>query len=134
MVLFDNLELAEKSKFNPLKVLHSKFKYSGEEEGINFIDISIYSLDASKMNRALNLSIQNLEIILEQLIMTSKNILKNISEYWNYWEFNIIFEILVKSYYEYKNLLNFIKELTVYKQFESKNKETICRNSKFKRI
>lgn len=61
MILFDELGLAEKSPTNPLKVLHNKLDYGGITEGICFIVISNYSLDTAKMNRALNLSIPNLE-------------------------------------------------------------------------
>ena len=53
MILFDELGLAEKSKKNPLKVLYSKLKYSGKKDGTSFIGISNYSLDASKLNKAL---------------------------------------------------------------------------------
>ena len=57
MILFDELGLAEHSKSNPLKVLHSKLEYSGKEEGVSFVGISNYSLDAAKVNRALILSV-----------------------------------------------------------------------------
>ena len=50
MILFDDLGLTEKSESNPLKVLHSKLEYSGCTEGVSFIGISIYSLDAAKVN------------------------------------------------------------------------------------
>ena len=49
MVLFDELGLAEKSPTNPLKVLHSKLEYDGKNEGVCFIGISNYSLDAAKI-------------------------------------------------------------------------------------
>ena len=61
LILFDELGLADQSKTNPLKVLHSKLEYEGKKEGICFIGISNYSLDAAKVNRALNLSVPNLE-------------------------------------------------------------------------
>ena len=127
MILFDELGLAEKSKSNPLKVLHSKLEYAGKEEGVSFIGISNYSLDAAKVNRALNLSVPNLEDRVDQLIDTSKSIVKSISEDWSNKEDlskNIIFEILPTAYYQYKNNLNFIRELTVLKQFYIKNKDS----------
>ena len=65
MILFDELGLAEKAPTNPLKVLHHKLEYDGKKEGVCFIGISNYSLDAAKINRALSLSVPNLE---EQLI------------------------------------------------------------------
>ena len=49
MILFDELGLAEKSESNPLKVLHSKLEYAGNEKGVIFIGISNYSLDAAKI-------------------------------------------------------------------------------------
>ena len=121
MILFDEMGLAEKSETNPLKVLHSKLEYAGQEEGVSFIGISNYSLDAAKINRALNLSLPNLEDRIDQLIDTSKCIAESISEDLRN---NIIFDILAKAYYEYKNILNFIKELTVLKQFYYKYKES----------
>jgi len=48
MILFDELGLADRSKTNPLKVLHSKLEYEGKKEGTCFIGISNYSLDAAK--------------------------------------------------------------------------------------
>ena len=61
MILFDELGLSEKSKSNPLKVLHSKLEYGGKKDGVSFVGISNYSLDAAKINRALILSVPNLE-------------------------------------------------------------------------
>ena len=122
MILFDELGLAEKSESNPLKVLHSKLEYTGKEEGVSFIGISNYSLDAAKVNRALYLSVPNLEDKIDTLQETSKSIVESISK--NLSD-NTIFEILAKAYYEYKNILKFIKELTALKQFDSKNKESI---------
>ncbi|CAG9325375.1 unnamed protein product [Blepharisma stoltei] len=54
VIVFDEIGLAELSKHNPLKVLHSYL----EKENINigFIGISNWRLDASKMNRALYLA------------------------------------------------------------------------------
>ena len=66
MILFDELGLAEKSESNPLKVLHSKLEYSGSKEGVSFIGISNYSLGAAKVNRAMSLSVPNLEDKIDQ--------------------------------------------------------------------
>jgi hypothetical protein len=79
MILFDELGLAEKSRSNPLKVLHSKLEYGGKTEGTCFIGISNYSLDAAKVNRALSLSVPNLEDKLDQLKNTAKSIIESIS-------------------------------------------------------
>jgi hypothetical protein len=52
--VFDEIGLAEISKYNPLKVLHSLLEV--ENRDIAFIGISNWRLDASKMNRALYLA------------------------------------------------------------------------------
>ncbi len=52
--VFDEIGLAELSKYNPLKVLHSILEVENRE--IGFIGISNWRLDASKMNRALYLA------------------------------------------------------------------------------
>jgi E3 ubiquitin-protein ligase RNF213 len=51
---FDEIGLAELSKYNPLKVLHSLLEV--ENRDIGFVGISNWRLDASKMNRALYLA------------------------------------------------------------------------------
>ena len=107
MILFDELGLAEKSKTNPLKVLHSKLEYAGKKEGVSFVGISNYSLDAAKINRALVLSVPNLEDRIDQLKRTVQSIVESISDdlYNNQKQ---IFDILSMAYYEYKNTLIFI--------------------------
>ena len=52
--VFDEIGLAELSKFNPLKVLHNILELDNRK--IAFIGISNWRLDASKMNRALYLA------------------------------------------------------------------------------
>ena len=122
MALFDELGLAERSTSNPLKVLHSKLEYGGKEEGISFVGISNYSLDAAKINRALVLSVPDLDHKLDELIKTSMNIVKSIC---NKLEKEKIFEIISNTYFSYKELLQFFKELIVYKKyvFEKNNQE-----------
>ena len=122
MILFDELGLAEKSPTNPLKVLHSKLEYTGKTDGICFIGISNYSLDAAKVNRALSLSVPNLEDHLDQLKETSKSIVKIISE--DIYTDNIVFNIICRAYKEYKYYLNFIKKMMVLKQY-AKKKENL---------
>ena len=124
MILFDELGLAEHSKSNPLKVLHSKLEYSGKEEGVSFVGISNYSLDAAKVNRALILSVPDLDQRVDELMQTSKNIVESISDKLKN---DKIFEILSRTYFDYKNTLQIIKELTVYKQYvfeEEKSNKT----------
>ena len=122
MILFDELGLAEKSESNPLKALHSKLEYDGNKEGVSFIGISNYSLDAAKVNRAMNLSVPNLEDRVDELIKTSKSIVERIREDLSSLK---IFEILARAYHEYKNILKFIKDLIVLKQYNATNKTKI---------
>ena len=123
MILFDELGLAEKSKTNPLKVLHSKLEYAGKKDGVSFVGISNYSLDAAKINRAMVLSVPNLDEKLNELKEIVKSIVESISENL-YNDQKIIFDILSTAYYEYKNNLNFIKQLTAFKVFNEKNNES----------
>ena len=132
MILFDELGLAEKAPTNPLKVLHSKLEYDGKNEGVCFIGISNYSLDAAKINRALCLSVPNLEDKLDQLKSTSKSIVKSISE--DIPQDTLIFNILSRAYNLYKHYLNFIKKLMVLKQYiKIKDKEQL-KGKNFKEI
>ncbi len=55
MILFDKLGLPEKSSTNPLKVLHYKLEYDGKNERVCFLSISNYSLDETKIKKALSL-------------------------------------------------------------------------------
>ena len=41
MILFDEFCFAKKSESNPLKALHSKLEYDGNEQGVSFIGIAI---------------------------------------------------------------------------------------------
>ena len=116
LALFDELGLAERSKYNPLKVLHSKLEYAGKDKNVAFIGISNYSLDAAKVNRALVLTVPDLDTQLDELKETAINIVESISPRLKN---HVIFEILSNTYFEYKELLQTIKELIVYK----KNKE-----------
>ena len=116
MVLFDELGLAERSKKNPLKVLHSKLEYSGKDEGVSFVGISNYSLDAAKVNRALVLSVPDLDQRLDEIIKTSNNIVESISERLAK---DPIFALLSRTYFDYKNELQFIKELIVFKKYKN---------------
>ena len=59
MIFFDEMGLAEHSPNNPLKVIHAELD-EALEEGKNklaFVGISNWTLDASKMNRGMHLSI-----------------------------------------------------------------------------
>ena len=80
MILFDGLDLSEKSKTNPLTVLHSKLEYGGKKEGVSFVGISNYSLDAAKINRALILSVPNLEDRIDELKTAVESIVESVSD------------------------------------------------------
>ena len=80
MILFDELGLAERSKYNPLKALHSNLEIDGNKKGISFVGISNWTLDAAKVNRALVLSVPDLDVNLDDLKSTSKSIAKSIDE------------------------------------------------------
>ena len=67
MILFGELLLAERSKYYPLKVLHSKLEYDGTNEGISFIEISNWALDTTNINRAMCLSLPDLDNNIDDL-------------------------------------------------------------------
>ena len=85
-----------------------------KREGVSFVGISNYALDAAKINRAMVLSVPDLDQRLDEIIQTSQNIVESISEKLKK---EPIFKILSKTYFDYKDELQFIKELVVYKQF-----------------
>ena len=98
VILFDEMGLAEISPLNPLKVIHSEL--DGKQE-ISFVGISNWTLDASKMNRAIHLSVQ--EPTLEDLIYTASIIAKDIYEEIEKIEnYKKLIENLTKSYFDYK--------------------------------
>jgi len=115
MILFDELGLAEISKYNPLKVLHSHLELDGNQKGISFVGISNWTLDAAKINRALNLSVPDLEGKVDDLVLTSKSIVESINP--DLKNKPIFDKILPNVYFNYKNNLKILKKLTVYKQY-----------------
>jgi len=102
VVFFDELGLAEISNNNPLKVLHFLLENDDKENKVSFIGISNWSLDASKMNRGIHLSIP--EPDKDDLVETANEIAKSydnklIQDYSKY------LEDLSLSYLEYKYIL-----------------------------
>ena len=79
MILFDELGLAERSKNNPLRLLYEKLENVGKEEGLSFVGISNYSLDVSKINRTLFLSVPDLDQYIDGPIQISESIAESIS-------------------------------------------------------
>ena len=101
VILFDEMGLAEISPNNPLKVIHSEL--DGKQE-VGFVGISNWTLDASKMNRAIHLSVQ--EPDLDDLILTATTIANNIyEEIGKIQPYKNLIENLTKSYFDYKNHL-----------------------------
>lgn len=57
VVILDEIGLAEISRFNPLKVLHSLLEPENQETpDVSVVGISNWALDSAKMNRAIHLS------------------------------------------------------------------------------
>ena len=113
MACFDELGLAERSKNNPLKALHPKLDFAGKKSNESFVGISNYSLDAAKLNRALVSSVPDLDQRKDELIFTATKIVKGIAPKI---KDDKIFEVLSNTYFEYKQKLQLIKELMVYKK------------------
>ena len=110
MILFDKLGLAQKSSTNPLKVLHCKLEYAGKSEGESFVGISNNFLDPSKIKRAFNLYVPNLESNIDRIKETAKSIVESISEDLTKDNNMAIFSILSRAYFLYKNYIIFIKK------------------------
>jgi len=104
MVFFDEMGLAEHSKNNPLKVIHSELEYDLNEgdKKIAFVGISNWILDASKMNRGIYLSITPPD--LEDLIDTAKTIAITYDDTLAN-KNNEFFSNLAETYFNYKEIL-----------------------------
>jgi nucleoside-triphosphatase THEP1 len=97
LIVFDEIGLAEISKNNPLKVLHSLLE--PDNPVIAFVGISNWRLDASKMNRAIYLARPDPD--LEDLESTALSIF----EYYNKeprFDEKAIMKALAKTYFEFK--------------------------------
>ena len=103
MIYFDEMGLAEISPNNPLKVIHSQLEYDENKDKVAFVGISNWTLDASKMNRGIYLSIP--EPDKDDLIETA---LKIAESYDSSLIINYKDEIsqLAESYYEYRDYLS----------------------------
>jgi hypothetical protein len=98
LIVFDEIGLAEISKNNPLKVLHSLLE--PEKAEIAFVGISNWRLDASKMNRAVFLARPDPD--LEDLENTALSIFDYYIKEPRFDE-KLIMKTLAKTYYEFKN-------------------------------
>ena len=103
MIYFDEMGLAEISPNNPLKVMHSQLEYDENKEKVAFVGISNWTLDASKMNRGIYLSIPVPDE--QDLIETATKIAESYSNSLNVNYEKEISE-LAQSYYEYKEYLS----------------------------
>jgi len=97
VVVMDEIGLAEISPHNPLKVLHSLL----EPPRVATVGLSNWSLDASKMNRVINLS--RTEPNEEDLRESAESISKNASLIFK----NKYLVPLVKWYFAYLKRLSF---------------------------
>ncbi|XP_028396105.1 uncharacterized protein LOC114520095 [Dendronephthya gigantea] len=98
VVLLDEVGLAENSKYNPLKVLHSLLEPGkGKFPDVPVVGISNWSLDAAKMNRAIHLF--RPEPSIDDLIETGKSLtLDNNCQYLGENEL----KCLAEAYFEYQ--------------------------------
>ena len=106
MIELDEIGLLEKGESDILSIINTKIDEN--YEGISFIGISNYAFTTSKINKAFILSIPDLSNKDEILYNTIKSIVKSISE--NLTE-KKIFNILSKTYFEYKETLKLIQQL-----------------------
>ena len=148
MLLFDELGLAERSKYNPLKVLHKKLDDYFNEHTINnddnsrkvvFVGITNWNLDAAKLNRALSLSVPDLDEDMNDLRETSINIAnsfnpnfadkkilkdnKDQNKVENENEIQIFEDLLPLIYYYYKKCLKDLKNYICKKIYLSNKNE-----------
>ena len=97
LVFFDEMGLAERSSNNPLKVIHYLLERD-QEDSVPFLGISNWKLDASKINRALNLSITDYDI--EDLDETALSIAEALNSKLSS-DYKEFFENLAKTYNMY---------------------------------
>ena len=97
LVFFDEMGLAERSSNNPLKIIHYLLE-KDNENSVPFLGISNWKLDASKINRALSLTITDYDIedLEETAIAIAEALDNKLCD--RYKEF---FETLAQTYYEY---------------------------------
>ena len=106
LIFFDEIGLAEHSPNNPLKVILSELEndLNADNKKIAFVGISNWVLDASKMNRGIHISIPDLDE--DDDIITAKAIAKSYNIDLDSKIFKEFFEMLGKTYYNYKMYLN----------------------------
>ena len=102
LILMDEMGIADTSKNNPLKVLHTELDINSEtpKEKFAFIGISNYSLDMSKMNRTYNIVVEELneDNTYETGIEIANSIKGNLNDF-----SKLIIKIISKCYFYYIN-------------------------------
>ena len=97
LVFFDEMGLAERSSNNPLKVIHYLLERD-QQNSVPFLGISNWKLDASKINRALNLSITDYDI--NDLKDTAISIARAINSVFAN-QYKELLDSLTETYYDY---------------------------------
>ena len=104
MIFFDEMGLAEHSPNNPLKVIHAQLDEALDEgkNNIAFVGISNWTLDASKMNRGMHLSIPepSKEDTEKTALTIGESYDKNIAS-----KYKTFYEGLGQAYFKYKKYL-----------------------------
>eukprot|EP01047_Picozoa_sp_COSAG01_P003877 COSAG01_NODE_121_length_25291_cov_10.011670_2_plen_4872_part_00 len=100
VVLLDEVGLAEVSRHNPLKVLHSLLEPAfGSTPDVAVVGISNWALDAAKMNRAVHLS--RPEPDAKDLELTGKTIWESFGGKLSYTNGEVHLSKLANAYFEY---------------------------------
>ena len=127
LLVFDELDLSEKSPTNCLKALHSKLEMSlnpKEQKQISFIGISNWRLDATKMNWIIFLAIP--EFTIPDIKITVESIANSYNdEIYN--TFSSEYIKLDDIYYNYKKSLE--KDFSVKKDGDSNEDNTSCKSN-----
>ena len=119
LIIFDEICLIEKSKNNIIELLQEKLDQIEKEKYLNFICINMNISNINICNRTLVLFVQDLDRNLEILENSGDNIAESISD--KFKENKIFFQILSRTYFEYKNIIKNIKELMVYNKYIKQN-------------
>lgn len=127
LVILDEIGLAEISRFNPLKVLHSLLEPKGKDRPeVAVVGISNWCLDSAKMNRAIHLSRPDMNE--EDLFITGQSIMESVACHRS---LDLILKEIAKAYLDYidqqpiknfhglRDYYSFVKYVS--RDFENKN-------------
>lgn len=112
VIIFDEIGLAELSPHNPLKVLHAELEI--EKNRYGFVGLSNWRLDASKMNRALYVSVPDPSIedlqktgqTIDQFSSIDRNIINCLSR-----AYHELYQYLKENYFGLRDYYSLIKNL-----------------------